>query len=300
MSTAALTDRVQAVLDRVRQPEYTGENRCLPCTIVNLVLALLASGLAALVALELAVVVLLGSVLAIAVRGYLVPYTPTLTKRYFPDRVLAFFEKGETEDEEETYEALEQLQYRRENRVDPDEFLADAGVLERTDDDCQPTGSFTDRVREHVETLRSDEMGVDRFDRETLGGLFDADPEDISDEDREYPAVKVGHRIRKWPGTAALLADVAIERTLRDHTDEWGTVPLAQRQEIRAGLRVFVETCPACDGTPEVTKDRVESCCRSRKVKALRCQDCGQQLLERDPSADTWTPRAGLWADGAT
>ena len=25
--------------DRLRQPEYTGENRCTPCTVVNVVIA---------------------------------------------------------------------------------------------------------------------------------------------------------------------------------------------------------------------------------------------------------------------
>jgi hypothetical protein len=297
MSTGTIPDRVKAVLGRIRQPEYTGENRCVPCTVVNLVLALLASALAAVVAVELAVAVLLGAVLAIVLRGYLVPYTPTLTQRYLPDRVLAFFEKAETEDEE-TFEALEQLQYRRENKVDPDEFLSDAGVLEQTDG-CQATASFADRVREHAEAMRSDDMSVHSVDRKTFGSLFDADPDDVSYKEREYPAVTVGHRIRKWPGTAALLADIAIERTLQEHSDQWDEIPLSQRAEIRAGLRVCFEACPACDGRIEVTKDRVESCCRSRKVKALRCQDCGQQLLERDPGADSWTLRAGLWTDGA-
>ncbi|MFB6194579.1 MAG: hypothetical protein ABEI80_00270 [Haloplanus sp.] len=89
-------------LDRFRQPEYVGENRCIPCTIVNVALALYASvALAVLVTFvgpaSVAALVGVGAFAlcgaAIYLRGYLVPGTPTLTKRYLPDRVLAAFDK---------------------------------------------------------------------------------------------------------------------------------------------------------------------------------------------------------------
>ncbi|WP_225332713.1 hypothetical protein [Halomicrobium urmianum] len=80
-------------LDALRQPEYIGENRCLPCTVVNLVIA---AGVAVAVgrrskakgALAFAAAAVL-----IYLRGYLVPGTPTLTKRYLPREVLAWFGK---------------------------------------------------------------------------------------------------------------------------------------------------------------------------------------------------------------
>ncbi len=80
-------------LDPLRQPEYIGENRCTPCTVVNVCIAALLA-VAVGVAFPLAgVVVFVLSLAAIYLRGYLVPGTPTLTKRYFPDRVLALFDK---------------------------------------------------------------------------------------------------------------------------------------------------------------------------------------------------------------
>jgi hypothetical protein len=90
------------VISRFRQPEYTGENRCLPCTAVN---TLLAAGLSGAVAAgglvvttpvvgAVAGVAVLGvSLLSIYLRGYLVPGTPELTKRYFPPWLLRAFGK---------------------------------------------------------------------------------------------------------------------------------------------------------------------------------------------------------------
>ena len=81
-------------LDTLRQPEYTGENRCTPCTVVNVCIAALLA-VAVGVAFPLAgVVVFVLSLAAIYLRGYLVPGTPTLTKRYLPNRVLALFDKA--------------------------------------------------------------------------------------------------------------------------------------------------------------------------------------------------------------
>ena len=82
------------VVERLRQPEYTGENRCLPCTVVNVLLAALLA--AALSALLTPVVGLLGFGVGLALvylRGYLVPGTPELTKEYFPPWLLRLFGK---------------------------------------------------------------------------------------------------------------------------------------------------------------------------------------------------------------
>ncbi|MDQ2050303.1 hypothetical protein RBH26_07370 [Natronolimnohabitans sp. A-GB9] len=81
------------IVDDLKQPEYTGENRCEPCTVLNLAIA-------AVVGSVVARKTKLGGLLAIGVsigliylRGYLVPGTPTLTKRYLPPEVLRWFGK---------------------------------------------------------------------------------------------------------------------------------------------------------------------------------------------------------------
>lgn len=91
-----------SVIDRLRQPEYTGSNRCLPCTATNVVIAAVMS-----VVVGVIWATMVGglwwvvggslfalSLLAIWLRGYLVPGTPQFTKRYFPDWLLAKFDKA--------------------------------------------------------------------------------------------------------------------------------------------------------------------------------------------------------------
>jgi len=83
------------LIERLEQPEYTGENRCPPCTLVNV---LIAAGVAALVGRRsraLGLFTFAASAALIYLRGYLVPGTPELTKRYLPRPVLALFDKTE-------------------------------------------------------------------------------------------------------------------------------------------------------------------------------------------------------------
>jgi len=81
------------MIDELKQPEYTGENRCMPCTGVNLLIAVVAAAVAGRRSRKAGAGVFIASVILIYVRGYLVPGTPTLTKRYLPDDVLQLFGK---------------------------------------------------------------------------------------------------------------------------------------------------------------------------------------------------------------
>ncbi|WP_436346264.1 hypothetical protein [Natronorubrum sp. FCH18a] len=77
----------------LKQPEYTGENRCEPCTILNLAIAAVVGSLVARKT-KLGGLAAVGvSIGLIYLRGYLVPGTPTLTKRYLPPEVLRWFGK---------------------------------------------------------------------------------------------------------------------------------------------------------------------------------------------------------------
>jgi hypothetical protein len=83
------------LLERLEQPEYTGENRCGACTAVNL---LLAAALAALLGRRnraLGLLAFVGGAALVYLRGYLVPGTPELTKAYLPPSVLALFGNDE-------------------------------------------------------------------------------------------------------------------------------------------------------------------------------------------------------------
>lgn len=82
-------------LDRLRRPEFTGENRCVPCTAVNLAIAAVGAGALATVGRPgLAAGGFTAALAAICLRGNVVPGTLALTKRYLPERVLRLFGKG--------------------------------------------------------------------------------------------------------------------------------------------------------------------------------------------------------------
>jgi hypothetical protein len=304
-------------LERLKRPEYTGENRCMPCTVLNVAIAGVLTLVAAVLGPISALAVFGASMASIYYRGYLIPGTPALTQRYLPDPVLAAFgkapdgprdgweggeptvvteevapddgegagstaeaERSAAADDEYEFQTVERIEDRRENAVDPVSFLLDVGVVEETDGPEQLAfePAFADRVAETVADIDRDAV-----DRETLAVMFGVEPDEVSFEGRSYPAVTVRRRIRKWPGDAAFLSDVASHLALADRTDRWLDVPSAQRLSILQSLRSFHDTCPACGGELVSTSDTVESCCLAHEVVAIRCEGCGEHVLELDP-----------------
>lgn len=275
------------LLDRFRQPEYTGSNRCIPCTIVNVVLAVAFAAAVGVAVWSVAspgagtlavATVLVVSLLAIYVRGYLVPGTPTLTKRYLPDRVLALFDKepapGVTDG------AAANGDDRRDPKSTPEQVLVDGGVTvpcENEEDLCLADG-LRERWREHVVAVREG----DRV--EQVADFVERDPAAIELDDPETEDRIVvtadGEAVATWESDAALIADLAGARLLADELEGWTDRHLSERGQIVGGLRAFLETCPACDGRISIDEETVESCCRSYEVYAVTCNDCETRLLE--------------------
>ncbi|MCL9818435.1 hypothetical protein [Natronocalculus amylovorans] len=264
--------------ERIHQPEYTGENRCLPCTAVNIMIAGALTVAVAIISPLAAVPVVAGSLAAIYVRGYLVPGTPELTKRYLPTAVLELF--GKAPEDTETWETIERMEYAKENAINPEEFLIEVGAVEPCMDgmDICLTESFAGNLADRFETYRS--TGVSN---ESLAALFDVSEDDLTIEDRSYPAVTVNRRVQKWPGDAALIADVSTHELLSETTAQWGDVPLSQRLNILKSLRSFHELCPACGGEISIGSTTAESCCHTYEIVAVECGDCTERLLELDP-----------------
>ncbi|MCP5827056.1 hypothetical protein NL337_26900, partial [Klebsiella pneumoniae] len=69
-----------------------------------------------------------------------------------------------------------------------------------------------------------------------------------------------------WESQAALLADAAAGRVVPDHYADWEHLTPRARGELLAGLRLFLDVCPACDGPVRFGQEVVESCCRSYDV----------------------------------
>lgn len=293
-----MASRAESIFESVRQSQYTGENRCIPCTIVNVTIGLVVAAMIAVVSIGVAVAFFVISLGVIYFRGYLVPGTPELTKRYLPQRILQYFDHHptaeevvvETEEESDDYEfeTVKKLEYRRENKVDPEQFLLDAGAIEfiEEENDIRLTQEFIQRIDNRMEELDYDEVT-----NADIADLFDAEPEDVTDEGRDYPAYKVGFRIRKWPSETAFLADLAGEEVIKEYTDEWEDVPLEQRANMRETFRYLREFCPDCGGRIVFTENTVESCCGAWEVIAIKCESCGHHFVELDPTQTEEPPK---------
>lgn len=279
--------------DEIRQPEYVGENRCLPCTVVNLAIAVVAAVLTGVLLATLGVstgvriaagsLVLAGSAVAVYLRGYLVPGTPTLTKRYLPLRVLRLFGKAAEPERDETGD------------VDVEAVLFDAGALEECPDrdDLCLAPSFESDWRARTERFAANEPGIEQvierfIDGEDLAGA--ADRGDLAVEERggAYVALLDGRRIAQWESKAAYLSDAAAAAALQDRYLGWRSLGFRDRTEVAGVLRLWLDRCPSCGGRVTVGRETVSSCCRERQVLASTCDSCGSRLFEADVEAEAF------------
>ncbi|MFU8869244.1 hypothetical protein [Natronococcus sp.] len=264
-------------LGAVRRPEYTGENRCLPCTVVNVAIAILLAGAVGVVtAVPIGAAALAVCLAAIYLRGYLVPGTPELTERYLPNSVLRLFGK----------EPIATRSLEAAGTDDPWDRLAAGGVVDRSADG---TLSLTDRFRAE---LRRE---IDR--RESTPGADDV--ESLADAteavERGPRAYSIdGNRLLRWESDAALLADAAAASVLRATVEDWPTLERDERLALLERIRLLLERCPACGGPVDRNDERIDPCCQPPHIAVWTvCLDCDAVLADvTAPESD-----AGAWAE---
>lgn len=262
-----MSTQIPNVVSRFRQPQYTGENRCLPCTIVNVAIAILFGIALALVSAPLGLALLLVSLGAIYVRGYLVPGTPELTKQYLPASVLRLFGK-EPIAERRTYtiESPEELDVGR--------ILSEIGVLADFEESNEPTltPAFRDRLCERIETVR--ERGTNPED---VAELFDV--EEVNPQSETSFALPKG--LVRWESEAALVADIAAGEELRTRLDGWNDLDRSARRDLLTGVRLALDSCPSCDSPLSIEEHRLDPCCQKpHTVIQSICEDCDVAIVE--------------------
>lgn len=242
---------------RIRRPEYTGENRCVPCTVVNLLVALVAAvGLAAATTAWAGAAAFVGACAVVYVRGYLVPGTPTLTKRYFPPWLLRLFGK-ETVTTTGTVDGARSLELR-----------------DVVDLDGAPTLSprFREAWRDRVRALDGEVTPAD------VAAAFDGE------EARRLSGLSYvvdGSRSVRWDSPTALRADVAAAGLLAERTAEWSRMDHETRRTTLRALRLSLDRCPACGGAVAVETDRVDPCCQPPHLVAeATCTACDAPLAD--------------------
>ena len=265
----SMSTKSTGFVNRLRQPEYTGENRCTPCTIVNVVIAAVGSAAVSYVLTPVGgTVAFAGSLAAIYLRGYLVPGTPTLTKQYFPDWVLAKFDKLEDEQVEVSEEERE-----------PEEVLADAGAVEPCEqmDDLCLSDEFRGTWHDNMDAINRDGT-----EKSLLSEVLDVDEDKLTFEEHDEAMVAQydGGRLGQWESRAALIADLGAAKVLEDRYPDWDALTVTNQSRVLSGLRIFLETCPDCGGAIQMEQETVESCCRTMDVVAVSCSDCDSRILE--------------------
>ena len=302
---------IRELVEVLRQPEYTGENRCPPCTVVNLAIAAVLGTVVSRKSKPAGIVVAAVSVAMIYLRGYLVPGTPELTKRYLPPTVLDWFGKSpgpelatgvgsdgpnredgtESEDgadREEMGGTVTETDSEADVPDDLEAYFVDAEILEPCEDrdDLCLTAAFESEWLDATETVDGDSdpvsTAVDVFG-------FDVDPDvfELAEAETGAYVLKNGSRhAGKWPSHAAFVADVAAGTLLESWLGGWSAYSPRQRGQLLNSLRMFLETCPIAGGDVRVSEDVVESCCTSSTVIAVVCEETGERLFEHQIAGD--------------
>jgi len=268
--------RLRRTVDRLRQPAYTGPNRCLPCTALN---AAIAVAVAAVVWVGLHPVGALATLAVcsgvIYLRGYLVPGTPALTRRYVPDRLLRLFGKDAVPaggDGESTVGV--------DDPTEIEQLLRSATVVEADPaaDDLRLTEEFSDVWWRRIRQFRADDGRA----ADHLAAVLDVDPTALSfvEEDGGFGVTYEKDLIAEWTSDAAFYADLAAEPTLAEWLDEWEALGDRRRTTLLAGLRAFLERCPACEADLEQVENVRQSCCTSDLVSvSVDCEACGARVF---------------------
>ncbi|WP_049985508.1 hypothetical protein [Halobellus rufus] len=257
-------------LKDLRRPEYTGDNRCLPCTAVNLVLAAALTAAAAVVSPPAAVAVALVSLASIYLRGYLVPGTPELTRRHLPERVLAWFGKSEPRAPVAGTD------------FDVVSFLDRAAVVVDDGEDVALAPEFQTRLEAAARDLDGEAAT-----RAAAAELLDVDADRLSfvADDAAWRVLLDGSILGRWESRAAFVTDLAADRALAAWSEEWASVPGDARGRTLSAIRACLEACPVCGGEIRLGTESVRSCCREYEVVAATCRGCDARLFETDARA---------------
>ncbi|WP_418285734.1 hypothetical protein [Halorubrum sp. DTA46] len=296
------------VLHRLRtalsSPEHTGENRCLPCTIVNAIGVAVVVGLLSRRRRSLGLLAGLLGAGAIWLRGYVVPGTPRFAPRIVgplpidigpdrPDDLGSGSLAGNADAAGRTAvppdppgadagiapESGPDGSAGDDGPVDPETVmrtLVDAGALADDGEQLVLDESFRAAVYDRIEALRreSNEALADRA--AALAG------QNVEGEVHDGRILLAGGR-DTWLSRSIALAETAFAEALRER----GVDDAVARGAARP-LRAFLDACPACDGP--VRETTLRNCCGGpggvsgdpeRPVRA--CADCDAVVFADRP-----------------
>lgn len=250
---------------RLRNPAYTGDQRCLPCTLANLVLLALVAGAVAVGVGPLPGLAVGGAGLAaIWLRGYFVPFTPR-----FAPRLVDFLPVPVSGQPSEPASFADPSDVEGERVVTA---LVENGVLVPEDDELLLDPGFEDLWREEMDRLASLSPETLATEANAVTGIGDVSA--VENTDQPWLAVAGRHTLIARP---VAVAEVAALRALEPSIDD---PPV--RLAAAGPLRQFLERCPVC--SHELTAASAVACCgghtnpRDTPAERRVCPNCEQEI----------------------
>lgn len=286
--------------------DRVAENRCWPCTALNLALLAALAFVAGRRRRALGVLVAAAGGVAVYVRGYLLPYTPQVAPRLVaaagleewfgdgppaaaaPDRAgggsLAGV-PGATGDAE--------TDVNRSAAGAPDGeavvgALLESGALEADGEAVVPAPQFEDRWTAAMADLR--EFEGDALAEATLAASPAVEAWSVTSDGpltpvaREYVVLSDGSGEvtgETWLSRPVAIAETAAVEALEPYVDGGAT-----RRAAARAMRVFLESCPDCGA--QVVETTTAACCGTitgadtRPDEVLACPDCDVRLYTFD------------------
>lgn len=232
----------------LRRPEHTGENRCWPCTVVNVALVAVAAAAVSVVSASTAVGVGVVGLALVWLRGYVVPGTPRFAPRLvapIPGSDALFHGTVATDGGDRAPDgesgSLDPADVDGEELLDR---LLDEGVLEFDGDAVAPTAAYRERWRAEMDRLRTE-------DTESLAAIAReispaAAARAVREDGDEWVALSPpdGNTIDEtWTRRPVAIAEIAGYRAAEPFLSDDSFRLAAARTN-----RMFLEACPDCGG----------------------------------------------------
>ncbi|MBB6646965.1 hypothetical protein [Halobellus ruber] len=274
----------------IRRPEHTGENRCWPCTAVNVVIVAALAVVAAVVSPILAVGTAVAGLFLVGVRGYLIPGTPRFAPAVvarLPGGEALFHDAGSREsgslggDRSDDPTAADDGDANTDGDepADPpagDELLdrlVDAGVLDADGERVAPTAEFEERWHAEMAALRG--ADTDALADAALEFSPATESHAVRQDGDEWVALSSGaeHAFEEtWLSRPVAVAEIGGARAAADFVDDDTALAAAQT------CRLFLSACPDC-GTALERGTEVDCCGGYRgtnevPAETLVCPSC--------------------------
>lgn len=284
---------MSSLLERVRRPEYTGENRCWPCTLTNGVLLAIVTGVLLLRGRRrTAAAVAVGGLSAIGLRGYLVPYTPSFAPRLVSKLPVDVFDHDSpdapagtlsdatgTQPQDDGEDDTELDGEDTPSEPDGEEVLAElteAGAVQPNEDgEIELTPEFRSEWREEMAALRD----LDLDELAAAASELTPSTVDVRPTGRDVtPGVVL--EPRDGPPThmrrAVAVPELAAASVLEGRVDE--SVALTAGRPLRS----LLEQCPLCG--EELLLTQAQCCGETIPLgqtpsEKLLCTSCNERLF---------------------